>query len=129
MTRTLEYKDIDLTFRKNPLTKDILVARNAEAVKKAMRNLVMTNLYETPLNPDKGSSIRASLFENFSPMTAEFLKNKLIEMLDRYEPRILVEKVEVIQRDDNNALEITIHFRIRNLQLQEQVTVFVERTR
>lgn len=62
-------------------------------------------------------------------MTAEFLKNKLIEMLDRYEPRILVEKVEVIQRDDNNALEITIHFRIRNLQLQEQVTVFVERTR
>lgn len=129
MARTLEYKDIDLSFRRNPVTKDILVAKNADAVKKAMRNLIMTNLYETPFNPDKGSSVRASLFENFTPMTSEFLKNKIIEMLDRYEPRILVEKVEAIQRDDNNALEITIHFRIRNLQLQEQVTVFVERTR
>ena len=129
MARTLEYKDIDLSFRKNPLTKDVLVARNADAVKKAMRNLIMTNLYETPFNPDKGSSVRASLFENFSPMTSEFLKNKIIELIDRYEPRVLIEKVEAIQRDDNNSLEITIHFRIRNLQLQEQVTVFVERTR
>lgn len=129
MEKTHEFKDIDLTFRRNPFSGDILVAKNVDAVKKSIRNLVMTNIYETPFDPEKGSSIRASLFENFTPMTTEFIKNKLIELFERYEPRVVIERVSVTQRDDAHSLEVVIYFKIRNLQLQDQITLFVERTR
>jgi len=129
MAKKNKYRDINLSFDRNPVTGDILIATDVEAIKKSLRNLILTNFFEIPFAPDKGSNIQGSLFENFSPLTAEFLKQKLRELIDRYEPRVECTRVVIIQRDDHHSLEITLYFRIRNLQLEEQFTVFVERTR
>lgn len=123
------YRDINLDFVKHPLTGDIVGATDVEAIKKSLRNLVQTDLYDCPFNPDKGTNIRGSLFENFSPFTAEFIRAKINEMVDKYEPRVEIQQINIYQKDDQNSLEVTIYFKIIELNRQEEITVFVERTR
>ncbi len=129
MAKKYVYRDINLAFEKHPLTGDVVSATDVEAIKKSLRNLVMTNLYDVPFNPEKGTLLNGSLFENFTPITTEFLKTKIKEMVDLYEPRIQVQKIVIFQKEDQNALEVTIHFKILDLNRFEDITIFVERTR
>lgn len=129
MAKKYVYRDINLAFEKHPLTGDVISATDVEAIKKSLRNLVMTDLYDVPFNPEKGTSLNGSLFENFTPLTIEFLKTKINEMIDLYEPRVRVQKIVIFQKEDQNALEVSIHFKILDLNRFEDITVFVERTR
>lgn len=129
MAKKYIYRDINLAFEKHPITGDIVTATDVEAIKKSLRNLVMTDLYDVPFNPEKGTSLNGSLFENFTPITTEFLKTKIKEMIDLYEPRIQVQKIVIFQKDDQHTLEVTIHFKILDLNRFEDITIFVERTR
>lgn len=129
MAKKYIYRDINLAFEKHPLTGDVISATDVEAIKKSLRNLVMTDLYDVPFNPEKGTSLNGSLFENFTPLTIEFLKTKINEMIDLYEPRVRVQKIVIFQKEDQNALEVSIHFKILDLNRFEDITVFVERTR
>ena len=129
MGKRYVYRDINLDFVRQPLTGDIVAATDVESIKKSLRNLVQTDLYDCPFNPDKGTNIRGSLFENFSPFTAEFIRAKINEMVDKYEPRVEVQQINIYQKDDQNSLEVTIYFKIIELNRQEELTVFVERTR
>jgi phage baseplate assembly protein W len=123
------YKDINLDFDRHPLTGDVVTAVNVEAIKKAVRNLVLTNLGEVPFDPDRGSSLLGSLFENFTPLTTEFLKAKIRELISLYEPRVDIQSINVFQKDDANSLEVSIFFKVVELNRIESITVFVERTR
>ena len=129
MPKKYIYRDINLAFEKHPLTGDVITATDVEAIKKSLRNLIMTNLYDVPFNPDKGTSLDGSLFENFTPITIEFLKTKINEMIDLYEPRIEIHKIIIFQKDDQNTLEVSIYFKILDLNRFEDITIFVERTR
>lgn len=129
MGKRYVYRDINLDFEKHPLTGDIIAATDVESIKKSLRNLVQTDLYDCPFNPDKGTNIRGSLFENFSPFTADFIRAKIAEMVDQYEPRVELQNISIYQKEDQNALEVSIYFKIIELNRQEELTVFVERTR
>ena len=129
MAKSHIYRDINLSFDKHPLTGDVVAATDVEAIKKSLRNLVMTDLYDVPFNPNKGTSLNGSLFENFSHITTEFLKAKINEMVDRYEPRVNIQKIVIFQKDDQNSLEVSIYFKIVELNKIEEITIFVERTR
>lgn len=129
MGKRYVYRDINLDFEKHPLTGDIIAATDVEAIKKSLRNLVQTDLYDCPFNPDKGTNIRGSLFENFSPFTADFIRAKIAEMVDQYEPRVELQNISIYQKEDQNSLEVSIYFKIIELNRQEEITVFVERTR
>lgn len=123
------YTDLNLAFQRHPLTGDVLLANDAEAIKKSIRNLVSYNEYEAPFQPDKGGIVRGLLFENFSPITTDFLRSKLLELIEKYEPRVKVESVVVFQKPDQNRLDVTIDYTIVDLNRTESITVFVERTR
>lgn len=129
MGKRYVYRDINLDFAKHPLTGDIIAATDVEAIKKSLRNLVQTDLYDCPFDPDKGTNIRGSMFENFSPFTAEFIRAKIHEMVDKYEPRVELQQINIYQREEQHALEVSIYFKIIELNRQEELTVFVERTR
>jgi len=129
MAKKYVYKDINLSFEKHPLTGDVICATDVEAIKKSLRNLILTDFYEVPFNPDKGTSLNGSLFENFTPITSEFLKSKIKEMVDVYEPRIEIQRIVIFQKDDQNSLEVSVYFKILDLNRFEDITIFVERTR
>ena len=123
------YSDINLDFNAHPITGDIMKATNAEAIKKSFRNLVLTNYYEVPFKPSIGSNIRGSLFENFGPMTSEFMKSKIRELAEEYEPRVRIGTIDIYQMQDNNTLQVSIQYTIIELNRQDNFTVFLERTR
>ena len=124
-----KFTDIDLNFERNQITSDIIKVEDVIAVKRAVKNLVQTNYYERPFQPELGCGIRELLFENFTRMTKVFLEKKIQEVLLNYEPRIDLESVKVDDDPDNNRLVVDIYFYVVGSPGPQQVTTFLQRLR
>ena len=123
------FRDIDLDFNRNSVTNDINVVENVVAVKRAVRNLVQTNFYERPFQPELGCGVRQLLFENFTPLTKVFLERKIEEVLLNYEPRIDLQNVAVDDDQDGNRLVVDIYFYVVGVPGPQQVQTFLQRVR
>jgi phage baseplate assembly protein W len=123
------YSDIDFTFTKKPVTGDVALSYDDQAVIRSVRNLLSTRNYERPFNPDLGSSLDALLFENISPLVANSIKNEISRMVSNYEPRANIRDVVVNSQPDKNAYNVTLSFYIENATLPTTVTLLLERNR
>ena len=123
------FKDIDLDFERNPVTNDVNTVDNVVAIKRAVKNLIQTNFYERPFQPELGCGIRELLFENFTPMTKVFLERKIEEVLINYEPRIQLQSVEVDDDQDGNRLVVDIYFYVIGVPGPQVVETFLQRIR
>jgi phage baseplate assembly protein W len=123
------YSDIDFTFTKKPVTGDVALSYDDQAVIRSVRNLLSTRNYERPFNPDLGSSLDALLFENISPLVANSIKNEISRMVNNYEPRANIKDVVVNSQPDKNAYNVTLSFYIENATLPTTVTLLLERNR
>ena len=109
------YKDLNLNFTRNPVTGDVATVTDVNAVKRSIRNLLLTNHYERPFHPEIGSDIPALLFENFGPITGNQLSRNIEEMILNFEPRARVESVECFPVPDSNRYDVRIYFYVENL--------------
>ena len=123
------FKDIDLDFERNPVTNDVNTVENIIAIKRAVKNLIQTNFYERPFQPELGCGIRELLFENFTPMTKIFLQRKIEEVLINYEPRINLQNVAVDDDQDKNRLVVDIYFYVVGVPGTQTVSTFLQRVR
>ena len=126
-TRT--YVDLNLDFARHPVTNDIVKIEDVEAVKRSVRNLVNTQFYERPFHPELGCGVRELLFENFTPLTAVFLRDKIAEVITNYEPRVDLQSVKVDDDQDGNRLVIDIYFYIQGVPGPQVVQTFLKRLR
>jgi phage baseplate assembly protein W len=119
------YKDLNLNFTVNPVTSDVTTVTDVNAVKRSVRNLLLTNHYDRPFHPEIGSNVSALLFENFGPITGNQLARQIEEMIANFEPRARVESVECFPLPDRNTYDIRIYFYVENLpaELQEFQTL------
>ena len=109
-----QYRDLDLFFSKKQGSGDVNKITDIEAVKRSVRNLVLTNFYEKPFHPEIGSGIRDILFENMSPITASVLAKKVEDVIENFEPRARLISVRALPNLDRNEYEMTIEFFINN---------------
>ena len=109
------YKDLNLNFSTNPITQDVTTLTDVNAVKRSVRNLLLTNHYDRPFHPEIGSNIQALLFENFGPITANQLSRQIEEMIAQFEPRARVESVQCFPIPDSNRYDVRIYFYVENL--------------
>lgn len=123
------YSDIDFTFTKKPVTADVALSYDNQAVIRSIRNLLSTRNYERPFNPDLGSTLSAMLFENISPIVANSIKQEVERMIHNYEPRANLKDIVVNSEPDKNAYNVTITFYIENATLPTTVTLLLERNR
>ena len=123
------FRDIDLDFARNTVTNDVNVVEDIIAVKRAVKNLVKTNFYERPFQPELGCGIRELLFEPFTPMTKVFLERKIEEVLINYEPRVNLQSVQVDDDQDGNRLVVDIYFYVVGVPGPQQVQTFLQRVR
>lgn len=123
------YSDIDFNFTKKPVTGDVALSFDDQAVIRSIRNLLSTRHYERPFNPDLGSNVDALLFEMVSPLTAAALEKEILTTINNYEPRARVKSIVVSAQTDNNAYSVTLTFYIQNATLPTVVTLFLERNR
>ena len=124
------YSDIDLFFGPKNGTSDVNKVTNFTAVKRSVRNLVLTNFYEKPFHPEIGSGVRDILFEPMTPITAYVLTMKIEEVIENFEPRARLVGVRAQPNLDNNAYNVTIEFYVVNAPTElVSMEVLLERLR
>ena len=123
------YSDLNLNFTRNPATGDVARLTDIEAVKRSVRNLVLTNLFERPFHPEIGSSVRALLFENVTPLNAILLEDRIREVIINFEERALITNVRVIDDADRNGYRVIINFQVLNSVENVSITEFLQRLR
>jgi len=122
-----QYRDLDLFFSRKNGTNDITKITDIEAVKRSIRNLVLTNFYEKPFHPEIGSGIRDMLFENMTPITAVVLARKVEDVIENFEPRARLISVRSLPNLDRNEYKVTIEFFVVNAPTElVDMTVFLE---
>ena len=125
-----QYTDLDLFFGKKATSKDISKVTDIQAVKRSIRNLVLTNHYEKPFHPEIGSGVRGILFEPMTPLTAHILTRKIEDVIENFEPRARLISVRALPNLDRNEYECTIEFYVVNTPTElVDLTLFLERLR
>ena len=125
-----QYTDLDLFFGKKATSKDISKVTDIQAVKRSIRNLVLTNHYEKPFHPEIGSGVRGMLFEPMTPITAHILTRKIEDVIKNFEPRARLMGVTALPNLDRNEYECTVTFYVVNTPTElVDLTVFLERLR
>ena len=119
------FRDISLSFKKHPVTRDVTILRNEDAIKKSVINLTRTRINERFFNDLLGTSIADSLFENMGSGLETALEEEISTLLKNYEPRIELNSVYVIANQDSNDLNIQIDYDIVGLPIPSQNIEFL----
>ena len=124
------FSDVNVSFTPHPVTGKLPVLKNADAVKRSVRNLILTNFGERPYEPLYGGNVRAMLFENTDdPLLQDQLRRQIEGAIKNYEKRARVDRVLVDVKPDSNALIISIRFMIFNQRFPVDLEVAIERVR
>ena len=112
MAATLSFKDINITFKKHPVTNDLVVSRDASAIKQAIVNLLLTNKGEKLFNPQYGSNIRSYLFEPLDYGTAQQIIGNIEFTVSKWEPRIQILNLDAIPNYNDNGFDVEMTYEI-----------------
>jgi phage baseplate assembly protein W len=130
VSKTLTFKDLNITFKPHPITGDLIVTKDEAAIKQAIVNLLLTNRGERLFNANLGSSISALLFEPLDFGTAGMVSSEIDNTLRLYEPRINVLDVTTSPNFDDNGFDVELIFEIIGREdIPLNVAFFLERTR
>lgn len=130
LLREVVFSDVNVSFIAHPVTGKLPVLKNADAVKRAVRNLILTNFGERPYDPLYGGNIRALLFENADdPLLSDRIRRDLTRAINQYEKRAKVVAIDVQLRPDSNSLVIKVQFQIVNQRFPVDLEVAIERVR
>ena len=119
------FKDISASFKVNPLNEDLIATKNATAISRSVRNLVLTKQGERFFNPILGSQVNGLLFENIDGLTATDIEDQIRITIDNFEPRVELTEVDVFPDYDNSEFNVTIRYKIIGIDVQPQQLSFV----
>ena len=120
------WTDIDINMKNHPETKDVSLKYDINAIKRSVRNLIMTNHYERPFKPGLGLNLRGNLFE-LDMAGTKVLEDNIIDMIAMYEPRASVKTVFINSR--GNHLNVSVHLLIGNDPQPHELDLILERVR
>lgn len=123
------YQDFKKNLEKSPVSSDLTVWKDEDAVKESIKNLILTDRGERLMQPNLGGNINAMLFENITPATLLVIQNSVRTTIELYEPRAQVIDVTATSNIDDNTVRVNIAFYITNVQQPITLDVFLERTR
>lgn len=130
MTRnTRTYSDLDLNFIANPATGDAPRKYDENAVKQAVKNLILTSNFERPFHSEIGSPIKSLMFEPAGPFLDIILKQSIANTINNFEPRVRLDDVIVRSNPDNNQVMASIIFRIVNTNTPITLDIILRRSR
>lgn len=123
------YQDFKKDLEISPLSSDLTLNKDEDAVKESIKNLIMTDRGERLFQPDLGGNITAMLFENITPSVLKLIEDNVRDTISIYEPRAEVANVAVSSNIDDNVVRVNITFYIKNVEQPINLDVFLERTR
>tara|TARA_B100001250_G_scaffold355982_1_gene330780 strand:+ start:169 stop:570 length:402 start_codon:yes stop_codon:yes gene_type:complete len=122
------FKDISMSFGKNPMTNDLIALKNANAIARSVRNIVMTIPGEKPFDPFFGSNVRNVLFENLDNISASLIVDEIKNSIQNYEPRVELVSVEAVPDFDSYSYDVVIIYEIIGADIPPQELQFALET-
>ena len=119
-TISKKFVDLNPKFNKHPINGDLPIIKNEDAIKQAVKHIVLTVKGEKFFRPFFGASVNSALFENFDPTLVDDIALSIEDALIAHEPRVEVIDVVVLEDIDNNNLEITVNYNIVGIPLDQQ---------
>ena len=119
------FRDISLSFKRHPVTNDLVPLKNEDAIKRAVQNLVRTKIGEVFFRNDIGTRITGSLFELANEDLVDPISTEIETVITNFEPRVNLKNVNVNSRPEDNALDIEISYNIVGLSLPIQTINFI----
>lgn len=123
------YSDFKKNLEVSPLSQDLTLNKDEDAVKESIKNLILTDRGERLMQPNLGGNIQAMLFENLTPSVLKLIEENVRTTIVLYEPRAELQDITVTSNIDDNAVKIRITFYIKNVEQPIDLDVFIERTR
>ena len=120
-----KYKDISMSFENNPLNDDLVSLNDTTAIARSLRNIVFTQPGEKFFNPDFGSRITESLFENVDEVSALAIEDEIKSSIINFEPRVNLLSTIVAPNPDDNEMNVTIEYEIVGIDIPPQQLEFV----
>ncbi len=120
-----KFKDISMSFEKNPLNDDLISLSNTSAIARSIRNIVFTSPGEKFFNPNFGSRISESLFENVDEVSALAIEDEIRSSIINFEPRVNLLDTVVVPNPDDNEMNVTIEYEINGIDIPPQQLEFV----
>ena len=127
---TQSFKDLNLSFKKHPVTDDLVVTKDAAAIKQAITTLLLTDRGERPFQPNIGSGLRSFLFEPLDFATAALISSSIRETLKTFEPRIEIVQINTEPDYNYNGFNVELSFGVVGTEIAPvAVEFFLTRTR
>jgi phage baseplate assembly protein W len=123
------FRDLDLNFTIHPIRKDINVHKNEYAIINSVKNLILTNFYERPFQPEIGSNVRRLLFDNIDSIIAAQLERAIEETILNFEPRVSISNITAVPSPDENKYSVQLEFFVINNSSPITINFFLERIR
>lgn len=123
------YRDIDNNFVAHPISGDISILTDVEAVKQSLRNLIWTNFYEKPYKPKYGGNIKAYLFGKINFLEKEVIKSNFLDMIAKYEPRVINVSLDIDIRKEQQVVVFNLYYTIISISEQQELNVVLTRVR
>ena len=120
-----KFKDISMSFETNPLNDDLVSLSDTSAIARSIRNIVFTSPGEKFFNPDFGSRISESLFENIDDVSALAIEDEIRSSIINFEPRVNLLNANVVPNPDDNEMNVTIEYEITGIDIPPQQLEFV----
>ena len=117
------FKDLSVTFKKHPVTDDLVQVKDKAAIVQAIQGILLTRKGERPFQPELGCDVQNMLFEPSDYASAGTIKQEIRETIDRYEPRVTVTKLDCTPDFDNNGYNVEMLYTIIG---REDVPVGIE---
>jgi phage baseplate assembly protein W len=129
VARRKGYRDLDLALKIHPIRKDLNILKDDNAIKNAVRNLLISNAFERPFQPQLGANLRGLLFEPADAITKIAIKENVSNVIKDYEPRVKLLSVAINDLSDQNAYRLTVKFLIKEYDTNESVEILLRRLR
>ena len=126
---TREFTDFSLIFNAHPSNLDVVKKTNEDAIKQSLKNLLLTKHYERPFHPEIGCQIHSLLFENWDPIIERTMQQTIIDLVNKFEPRVKILALKIFPLPDDNSLNITLEFKIINSDKPMTFTTALSRVR
>ena len=124
------FKDISMSFEINPISSDLIATKNETAIARSVRNLVLTRPGEKFFNPNLGSRVYETLFDNMDEVSASIVEDDIRDTIDNYEPRVKLVSVKATPDYQGNAFDVVITYNIIGIDaLPQQLAFALQPTR
>ena len=120
-----KFKDLSMSFKTNPLNDDLIGLKNTSAIARSLKNIVFTQPGEKFFNPDFGSRISESLFENVDDVSALAIEDEIRSSIINFEPRVNLLNVSVNPNIDDNEMNVVIQYEVTGIDVPPQQLEFV----